>query len=166
MPPTNVHFNGSVNLPDGETVMREISARIPDGVRRMTDGETGERGYWIHFQVRKFVAMPEFETVNTVQVYDTGENEAPAMPQLRLADGVSADAVKWPNLGYADAYTESFALFRSLQAEGTIRDGVRFQMQYPTPLAGVAGAIAPDSSPPSSLPTGRRCSRTSTAPWR
>ena len=51
MPATSVHFNGSVNLPDAETVMREISARIPTGVRRMTDGETGERGYWIMFQI-------------------------------------------------------------------------------------------------------------------
>ena len=41
MPPSSVHFNGSVNLPDAETVMREISARIPTGVRRMTDGDTG-----------------------------------------------------------------------------------------------------------------------------
>ena len=29
MPPSSVHFNGSVNLPDTETVMREISSRIP-----------------------------------------------------------------------------------------------------------------------------------------
>ena len=55
MPPTSVHFNGSVNLPDGETVMREISTRIPSGVRRMTDGETGDRGYWISFQIQKFL---------------------------------------------------------------------------------------------------------------
>ena len=62
MPPSSVHFNGSVNLPDTETVMREISSRIPTGVRRMTDGETGERNYWIVFQIRKFQAMPEFES--------------------------------------------------------------------------------------------------------
>src|SRR5271165_3338536 len=29
MPQTSVHFNGSVNLPDAEAVMREISSRIP-----------------------------------------------------------------------------------------------------------------------------------------
>ena len=62
MPPSSVHFNGSVNLPDGETVMQEISSRIPAGVRRMTDGETGERGYWILFQIQKFGAMPEFRS--------------------------------------------------------------------------------------------------------
>ena len=71
MPPTAVHFNGSVNLPDGETVMREISSRIPNGVRRMTDGETGDRGYWIHFQIQKFQQMPEFETVSVGKAYET-----------------------------------------------------------------------------------------------
>ena len=35
MPPSSVHFNGSVNLPDAQTVMREISERIPTGVRRI-----------------------------------------------------------------------------------------------------------------------------------
>jgi methionine synthase II (cobalamin-independent) len=146
MPPSSVHFNGSVNLADAESVMRAISSRIPSGVRRMTDGETGERNYWIHFQVQKFAAMPEFEAHEPVRVYET-KDEAPDMPQLRLSPGVSADAVAWPNLGYADAYTESYELFRRLQAEGKISGGVRFQMQYPTPLAGVAGPFPPDQLP-------------------
>jgi hypothetical protein len=146
MPPSSVHFNGSVNLPDAETVMREISSRVPAGVRRMTDGETGERNYWIHFQVQKFLKMPEFELVESARVYET-KDDAPEMPQLRLAPGVSAERIQWPNLGYADAYAESYQLFSRLQAEGTIPEGVRFQMQYPTPLAGVAGPIAPEQLP-------------------
>ena len=43
MPPTTAHFNGGVNLADAETVMREIAARVPSGVSRITDGETGDR---------------------------------------------------------------------------------------------------------------------------
>jgi len=147
MPPTGVHFNGSVNLPDAETVMREISSRIPTGVSRMTDGETGERNYWIVFQIQKFLQMPEFQSVGSGQAYDTGGTEAPEMPQLRLADGVSAEAVKWPDLGYADAYLKSFEVFRALQEDGTIPPGVRFQMQYPTPLASVGGTIVPEDMP-------------------
>jgi hypothetical protein len=147
MPPTSVHFNGSVNLPDAETVMREISSRIPTGVRRMTDGETGDRNYWIHFQIEKFVAMPEFDSVSSGQAYDTGGVEAPAMPQLRLADGVSPDEVKWPDLGYADAYGESYEVFRALQQDGTIPAEVRFQMQYPTPIAPLAGTLVPEDLP-------------------
>jgi hypothetical protein len=147
MPPTTVHFNGSVNLPDAETVMREISARIPTGVRRMTDGETGERGYWIRFQIQKFLAMPELEPVGTRQAYDTDEGAAPALPQLRLVEGASAETITWPNLGYADEYAKSFELFGALQADGAIPAGVRFQMQYPTPMASMAGTIAPADLP-------------------
>jgi hypothetical protein len=141
MPPSSVHFNGSVNLPDAETVMREISSRIPAGVRRMTDGETGDRNYWISFQVEKFEQMPEFEKVASGKAYETSD-EAPDMPQLRLAEGVSADTIAWPNLGYADEYTKSFAVFDELQQQGTIPAGTRMQLQYPTPLASMAGTIA------------------------
>jgi hypothetical protein len=139
-----VHFNGSVNLPDAETVMREISSRIPRGVRRMTDGETGERGYWILFQIKKFLAMPEFEPVAAPEQAYESASDAPQMPQLRLREGASADTIQWPNLGYADEYTASFAIFDRLQQEGVVPAGVRFQMQYPTPMASMAGTIAPE----------------------
>jgi len=143
VPPTSVHFNGSVNLPDSETVMREICARIPRGLRRMTDGEPGERNYWIRFQTQRFERMPEFEAVASHRAYETSD-DAPAMPLLRLAAGVQPEAIRWPNLGYADEYTRSFATFERLQAEGTIPAGVRFQMQYPTPMASIAGTIVPE----------------------
>ncbi|MGI8712706.1 MAG: hypothetical protein ACR2NR_05875 [Solirubrobacteraceae bacterium] len=143
MPPSSVHFNGSVNLPDAESVMREISSRIPTGVRRMTDGETGERGYWILFQIQKFMEMPEFESVTVGRAYETAA-DAPEMAQLRLAEGASGDSIDWPNLGYADAYAASFEVFDRLQKDRTIPAGVRFQMQYPTPLASMAGTIVPE----------------------
>lgn len=126
--------------------MREISSRIPDGVRRMTDGETGERGYWINFQTRKFEQMPEFEMVTAGQTYET-PSDAPAMPQLRLAEGASAKTIAWPNIGYADAYTDSFQTFDRLQQEGTIAAGVRLQLQYPTASAAMAGTIAVEDLP-------------------
>jgi hypothetical protein len=143
VPPSSVHFNGSVNLPDAETVMREISARIPAGVRRMTDGEPGERNYWIHYQIRKFAQMPEFEEVSATGRFEAPEG-APVAPQLRLAAGTTADAIQWPNLGYADEYVGSFAIFDRLQQDGTIAEGTRFQMQYPTPLASIAAAFVPE----------------------
>jgi hypothetical protein len=148
MPPSSVHFNGSVNLPDAETVMREISTRVPTGVHRMTDGETGDRGYWIIYQVKKFLEMPEFKPVGSGQAYDTEDEEkAPEMPQLQLADGATAETLTWPNLGYADEYTTSFHLFDALQQEGTVPADVRFQMQFPTPLASIAGTFAPADMP-------------------
>ena len=143
MPPDSVHFNGSVNLPDTETVMREISSRIPRGVRRMTDGETGERYYWIMFQVQKFVAMPDFQAAGTRELPGV---DLPPMPPLRLADGVAAEDVRWPDLGYATAYIDSYQTFRRLQDDGTIPPGVRFQMQDPTPVAPISGTFVPEDT--------------------
>lgn len=134
MPATGVHFNGSVNLSDPETVMREISSRIPTGVRRITEGETGERGYWIFFQRQKFAAMPEFEEA---PVPETG-SEYERIPILRLAPGVAPDLVSWPDIGYAAAYYESFDTFRRLQDEGIVAPDVRLQLQFPTPIAALS----------------------------
>ena len=82
-------------------------------------GRPGDRNYWISFQTRKFEQMPEFETVSVGMAYETAP-DAPPMPQLRLTEGASAEMINWPNLGYADAYTESFATFERMQNEGTI----------------------------------------------
>lgn len=134
MPPVGVHFNGGVNLADAETVMREIAARVPSGVRRIPDGETGDRQQWIAFQLQRFWKTPGLE--------QAGAQDAPAegyeqMPKVRLAAGVDADDLAWPDLGYAAAYRESFATYRRLREEGVLSSVVRFQVQYPTPLASI-----------------------------
>jgi hypothetical protein len=133
VPPTAVHFNGGVNLADAETVMREITARVPRGVSRIPDGETGDRQQWIFFQLQKFWSTPGLEQAPSRDL-GAGYDQ---MPKVRLADGVAPDDVTWPNLGYADAYIESFATFERLQAEGVIPAGIRFQVEYPTPLASI-----------------------------
>jgi hypothetical protein len=58
MPSAHVHFNGSVNLAEAESVVREIVARVPSSVRSIPDGETGDRGNWIFFQMQKFLQLP------------------------------------------------------------------------------------------------------------
>lgn len=140
MPATSVHFNGSVNLPDAETVMREISARVPVGVRRMTEGETGDRDNWVFFQMEKFAAMSEFEPVPQPE----GAEGYATIPQLRLRDGVTPEDVRWPAIGYAAAYLDSYRIFRALQDAGTIGAGVRFQLEYPTPTAAMSGFVPAD----------------------
>ena len=134
MPPTAVHFNGGVNLTDAETVFREISARVPYGVRRIPDGETGDRANWIFFQLQKFWQTPGLEQAAPQDLDAPGYKE---MPKVRLAAGLTPDAVTWLNLGYADAYLASYQTYRRLQGEGVIPAGVRFQVEYPTPLASI-----------------------------
>lgn len=140
MPPTHVHFNGGVNLADTETVMRELATRVPVGVRRIPDGETGERQNWIFYQLQKFWQTPGLEQA------DSGNPEEgyQALPKVRLTEGTTAQDVDWPDLGYAMAYQDSYAKFRQLREEGVIPSGVRFQAQYPTPLASINGWVVPE----------------------
>jgi len=141
MPPTHVHFNGSVNLADTESVMREIASRVPSGLRRVPDGETGDRGNWIFFQMQKFQQSPSLVPARPVEAVP-GDYEV--MPQLRLADGVDPAEMKWPDLGYADVYLGSYATFAALREQGVLPAGARFQVQYPTPLASIGAYIVPE----------------------
>src|ERR1022692_48293 len=140
MPPTHVHFNGSVNLADAGSVMREIIARVPSGVRRVPDGETGDRSNWIFFQMQKFLQSPSLVPARPL---DAAAGDYERMPQLRLADGVDPADMRWPDPGYADAYLESYATFAALRDEGVIPRGVRFQVEYPTPLASIGAYVVP-----------------------
>jgi hypothetical protein len=142
MSPTHAHFNGSVNLADTESVMREITSRVPAGLRRVPDGETGDRNNWIFFQMQKFMQSPMLVPAQPIDEVVVGDYEQ--MPQLRLADGLTPEQMTWPDLGYADAYQESYAVFSALCDDGAIPDGVRFQVQYPTPLASIGAYVVPE----------------------
>ncbi len=141
MPPDHVHFNGSVNLVDAGSVMREIVSRVPSGLRRIPDGETGDRGNWIFFQMQKFQQSPLLVPARPLGAVD-GDYEQ--LPQLQLADGVDPAQMRWPDLGYAEAYLGSYETFAALRGEGVIPAGVRFQVEYPTPLASIGGYIVPE----------------------
>ena len=41
MPSVHVHFSGSVNLAEAESVVREIVVRVRSSVRRIPDGDRG-----------------------------------------------------------------------------------------------------------------------------
>jgi len=120
MPPTGVHFNGSVNLADAETVMREIVSRIPAGLRRIPDGETGDRGNWVFFQLQKFLQSPSLAEAhphdNPAEDYE--------MPQVQLAEGVDPSDMTWPDPGYANAYLQSYMTFAALRDQGVTPPGV------------------------------------------
>ena len=121
--------------------MREIASRVPSGLRRVPDGETGDRGNWIFFQLHRFLQLPALAPVRPAGAPDGEYGE---LPHLRLADGADPAQVSWPDLGYADAYLGSYAIFAALRADGVIPAGIRFQVQYPTPLASISAYIVPE----------------------
>ncbi len=132
MPPVAIHFNGGVNLPDTTTVLRALAERVPVGVHRLPDGETGERARWIGFQLPKLMATPGLQRVDA----DPGSaGRYGGGPTVRLAEGTDPATITWPDLGYATEYTSSYATFAQLRDEGVVPPAVRFQVAYPTPLA-------------------------------
>ncbi|HTQ93044.1 MAG TPA: hypothetical protein VMK84_26490 [Streptosporangiaceae bacterium] len=141
MPADHVHFNGSVNLDDAESVMREIASRVPSGLRRIPDGETGDRGNWIFFQFQRFAQLPWLVPARPP---GAAEGDYEQVPLLRLADGADPAQVSWPDLGYADAYLRSYQVFATLRQQGVIPAGVRFQVEYPTPMASISAYIVPE----------------------
>ena len=48
------HFVGSLGLEDAETAMSSVATILGDCCSRIPDGETGERGYWVRWQVATF----------------------------------------------------------------------------------------------------------------
>jgi len=135
------HLVGSVNLPDAESVLRTVSAHLGDRLHRIPDGEVGERFYWVQFQTARLDQVD-------------GLSRIPGEPRLlrgvfdgrpfRLEPGVSADDLVFPDLGYAEAALDSYAVFRRLREEGAIAPGVRFQVSLPTPAGVVGPFVVPE----------------------
>ena len=131
VPPSSIHLNGGVNLSGGEEVFRELGSRIGDLASAYPDGETGDRSYWIWFQLARLQAAGGLVEAPHRTDFLRGDT----IPQVRLAEGVDPDDVDFGNLGYADDYVASYELFKRMRDEGAIPEGVRFQIQYPTPRA-------------------------------
>jgi hypothetical protein len=132
MPPTHVHLNGGVNLPDTEAVLRLLGAELGSLVRRYPDGETGDRQQWIFFQLQRFA-----ETPGLTVTWPTEQGGYTNLPQVAV-DWDVFTGFGFGALGYAAAYQQSYGTFQQLQAEGVIPADALFQVQYPTPLASLA----------------------------
>src|ERR1700738_1488189 len=126
-----VQLIGSVPLADAEEVLRTTAEVLGDRVRRLPDGETGDRSNWVGFQIEYMARSPQLERVPIDR-----EAYAP-LPSLRLRSGASAADVAFGDLGYASAARASYAVFERRQADGTIPKSSRFQVSLPTPLAPV-----------------------------
>lgn len=108
-------------------------------LRRVPDGETGERTNWIGWQFPVLAGHPFFETV------PPDPDAYPALPRVRLRPGVSPQEIAIGPLGYAEAAIRSYAEFARLKREGTLPQGYRFQVSLPTPLAPVHVFVMPES---------------------
>lgn len=132
---------GSVNYDDAEKTMRTASEMLGDRLKRIPDGEVGKRFHWIMFQPDVLGEAEGIERVGDQPIpFGAGLDARP----LRIAEGVSVDSIAVPELGYASAALESYEIFTRLRAERAIREGTRFQVSLPTPLAVISSFFSGD----------------------
>src|SRR6188474_1280830 len=120
-----VHLVGSVPLHNAREVFATASSVLGSRLKRIPDGETGERSDWITWLEPAFSGNPALEKSDELfRVHATGT----ARIRYRLRSGKSLDDVRFDNLFYADVAKASYAEFARLKAQGKIGAGVRFQI--------------------------------------
>jgi len=123
--PRQVHLVGSVPLSDARAVFTAASTALGRRLKRIPDGETGERSDWITWLEPVFAENPALEKSDELfRVHATGT----ARIRYRLKPGKTAKDVRFGNLFYADIAKASYAQFAALKRAGTIAPDVRFQI--------------------------------------
>jgi hypothetical protein len=121
----DIYLVGSVPMADEDAVFRTVSTALGPRLKRIPDGETGERGDWITWLETLFATNPAFE--------DSGETfgvheQSRKFRRYKLRAGVRPEDVRFGNLLYADIAAKSYKRFKALRDEGVIAPGTRFQV--------------------------------------
>ena len=135
--PRGVHLVGSVPLGSAEDVFRAATSILGGRLRRIPDGETGERINWIGWQARFIGSNPRFEMM------PPNPTDYASLPHFKLRSSLSSGEITFEQLGYADAAKASYTVFSQLKQAGLIPTSTRFQVSLPTPLAPVVAFIVP-----------------------
>lgn len=120
-----VHLVGSVPLRSAAEVFTTVSAALGEKLRRIPDGETGERSDWITWLEPIFAENPALEKSDELfRIHATGT----ARIRYRLRPGKHASEVRFDNLFYADTARASYSDFAALKRAGKIASDVKFQI--------------------------------------
>ena len=121
----HVHLVGSVPLNDAREVFTPVSGALGPHLKRIPDGETGERSDWITWLEPAFAGNPALEKSGELfRIHATGTGRI----RYRLKPGMTAQDVRFDNLFYADIAKVSYREFAALKARGVIPKDVRFQI--------------------------------------
>jgi hypothetical protein len=120
-----VHLVGSVPLKNAREVFETASTALGTKLKRVPDGETGERSDWITWLEPAFANNPALEKSDELfRIHATGT----ARIRYRLKPGRSVNDVRFDNLFYADVAKRSYADFAALKRAGKIAPGLKFQI--------------------------------------
>jgi hypothetical protein len=132
-----LYFVGSVPLANSEAVFRTLSGDAGDYLRRIPDGETGERKKWIVFQQQMLNEHPAMEVDPDQAPFPVKQCDGTIfrhIKRVRIKPKVNPNDVIF-DTGYDVAALNSYATFKKLRTEGVIASGTRFQVALPTPMA-------------------------------
>jgi hypothetical protein len=133
---------GSVPLPTADEVFSVVSAKIGDLVKRIPDGETGERlGFisWANSQIANAEGM-EIDQDTPGPLWLGGK-------VYKAREGVRPSEIDFGAHIYADAALRSYESFYRLRERGTIAPTTRFQVSLPTPIAVIFSCTTGASRP-------------------
>ena len=140
------HLVGSIPLSSSEEVFCTICDAFGSHLKRLPDGETGERGSWILYQREMLLQHPAMEADTSIPKFAFKQWDGKVIREvelLKIRDDVDTSTLEFP-VGYAVHAIESFKDFQRLQAEGKIPQNVRFQVSLPTPMATGYNYVSPN----------------------
>ncbi len=121
----NVYLVGSVPLKSAGEVFTTVSAALGSRIKRLPDGETGERSDWITWLEPVFSEHPALQKSGEFfRVHSSGTGRE----RYALRPGIAAGDIRFDNLFYADIAQQSYAEFKRLKAAGKIPAGTKFQV--------------------------------------
>lgn len=132
-----LHFVGSVPLADAEAVFSALGSQLGRYLRRIPDGETGERTRWIVFQQRLLQQHPAMEVDPTQKPLPVRQSDGTVFREihlLRLKSDVNPEGLTF-DTGYDRAALGGYEVFKRLREQGVIQAHVRYMFALPTPLA-------------------------------
>jgi hypothetical protein len=125
---------GSLPADTTEGALRAAAELFGDLVFALPGGETGPRGAWVGYE-REQLTCPNPDLVVVQEtasptgiprhVYET--------PVFAVRDGV--EQIRFDSWARIDEAIASYEVFRALRDEGTIREGLRFQIGLPFPAS-------------------------------
>ena len=134
---SGIHLVGSIPLANPEEVFRTVATKFGDKIRRIPDGETGERHRWIYWQ-RTMLESHESVCVDKdaepFSLYQWDGKLLRTSELLRFKSDVDPDEVTFET-GYDKAAISSYQIFCRLKQQGVIHPETLFQVTLPTPIA-------------------------------
>ena len=130
-----IHLVGSIPFSSNTEAFSKTLAALPNRLRRIPDGETGKRNYFIRFQDSVFIRSPFIMYPHDLAGTPFQGQDFSASKGTKIELGPT---------GYEDAALASYTEFLRLRTEGIIEPGMRFQVCLPTPVNVLTKWVRPE----------------------